>query len=51
MTTFGWIIMAASVGGVTALFAWCLYRVLATGPAVEKLHGIEDIETPDTQRD
>lgn len=46
MTTAGWIIMLLSVGGVTVLFAWCLYRVLTSAPA-EKLHGIDDIETPD----
>lgn len=28
MTTAGWIIMLLSVGGVTWLFVWCLYRVL-----------------------
>jgi hypothetical protein len=47
MTPAGWIIMVLSVGSVTWLFAWCLYRVL-TAPSPEKLHGIEDIETPDT---
>jgi hypothetical protein len=51
MTTIGWIIMLVSVGGVTALFVWCLYRVLACTPEVEKLHGIDDIETPDTNEE
>ena len=48
MTTIGWIIMLLSVGSVTVLFVWCLYRVLVHTPDVEKLHGIDDIETPDT---
>jgi hypothetical protein len=47
MTVSGWIIMLLSVGGVTALFAWTLYQVLASGPAVEKLHGIDDIDPED----
>ena len=47
MTTAGWFIMLLSVGSVTVLFIWCLYRVLARTPDVEKLHGIEDIDTPD----
>jgi len=51
MTTVGWIIMLVSVGGVTALFVWCLYRVLACAPDVEKLHGIDDIETPDIKEE
>lgn len=28
MTTGGWINMAISVGFVTCLFAWCIYKVL-----------------------
>lgn len=50
MTTTGWLIMLLSVGSVTWLFAWCLYRVL-TAPPPEKLHGIDDIETPDRRDD
>jgi hypothetical protein len=50
MTTAGWIIMLLSVGSVTVLFAWCLYRVLVCAPP-EKLHGIEDIETADITDD
>lgn len=36
MTTAGWIIMLLSVGGVTALFMWTLYRVLADRLGAEK---------------
>ena len=50
MTMAGWIIMVVSVGGVTVLFTWCLYRVLCCAPP-EKLHGIEDIETRDVKED
>lgn len=32
MTTGGWITMILSVGFVTGLFVWCIYRVLK-GPA------------------
>jgi hypothetical protein len=51
MTIAGWIIMILSVGTMTVLFVWCLYRVLAYTPDVEKLHGIDDIETPDTKEE
>lgn len=43
--------MIASVGFVTGLFAWCMYRVLAYKPPVEKLHGIDDIDTGDAEED
>jgi len=51
MTTGGWIIMLSSVGAVTVLFAWCLYRVLAHQPPPEALHGIDDIATDDAGKD
>lgn len=50
MTTAGWIIMLLSVGSVTVLFAWCLYRVLAYKPPVEKMHGL-NIDTQDIERE
>ena len=46
MNTGGWIIMLLSVGSVTVLFAWCIYKVLATPGETEHMHGFE-IETPD----
>ncbi len=49
MTFGGWIVLGLSVGFVTSLFAWCLYRLLVRKPPVEKLHGIEDIDTHDTE--
>lgn len=53
MTTAGWIIMICSVGAVTTLFVWCLYRVLAHKPPVEidRLHNIDNIRPPDIGND
>ena len=48
MTLGGWIVMTLSVGGVTALLVWCIYKVLATPGSVEHLHSQADIEPPDT---
>lgn len=47
MTAAGWIIMLGSVGAVTLLFGWCLYRVFSHTAHPEKLHGIDDIVTDD----
>lgn len=38
--------MTLSVGGVSTLFLWCIYKVLATPGESEHVHGFE-IETPD----
>jgi hypothetical protein len=46
MSTWGWIIMALSVGSVTALFAWCIWKVMTLPGQTDQLHGFE-IETPD----
>ena len=51
MTAAGWIIMLSSVGAVTLLFVWCLWRVLAHKPSPEKLHGIDDIPTGDAEKE
>ena len=48
MTPGGWIIMLLSVGGVTSLLGWCIYKVVATPGSTEHLHSQADIETPDT---
>ncbi len=48
MTLGGWIIMLVSVGTVSTLFTWCIYKVLTTEGEEEKLHGFE-AETPDMQ--
>ena len=46
MTPGGWLTMIFSVGCVTALLSWCIYKVLTTSEEPEKLHGFE-FETPD----
>lgn len=46
MSTGGLFFMLISVGSVTLLFAWCVYKVLKTPGEEEHLHGLE-IETPD----
>ena len=48
MTTLGWLIMFISVGTVTALFAWCVYKVLTIPEETEHIHGFEQ-ETPDAE--
>lgn len=50
MTSGGWIVMLLSVGSVTVLFAWCLYKVVRTPARAEKLHGL-DFHPPDEERD
>jgi hypothetical protein len=46
MTLGGWIVMILSVGTVTGVFLWCLWKVLMTPEESEKLHGFS-FETPD----
>src|SRR5690606_24483079 len=46
MTPGGWIILIVSVGTVTSLFAWCIYKVLSLPGETEKIHGFE-AEPPD----
>jgi len=49
MTAGGWITMILSVGFVTALFGWCIVRVLGGRRPVDHLHGLEDIDTRDRE--
>lgn len=49
MTTGGLIILILSVGFVTSLFGFCLFKVLATSPT-DTLHPYEG-EVPDPRRD
>lgn len=46
MTTQGWIVMLLSVGTVSLLFIWCIYKVITTPGETEHIHGFEQ-ETPD----
>ena len=48
MTLGGWINMLISVGAVTSLFTWCIYKVIATPEETKKVHGFE-FETPDAK--
>jgi len=48
MTPGGWVVMILSVGAVTGLLAWCIYKVVTTPGSTEHLHSQADIETPDT---
>ncbi len=48
MTTAGWLIMTISVGSVSALLAWCIYKVISTPQETERIHGFEQ-ETPDAE--
>lgn len=42
--------MLVSVGAVTALFAWCLVRVLRSGRNPDHLAHVEPVETEDLPR-
>ena len=50
MTPGGWLVMILSVGSVTGVFFWCLWKVLKTPEDSEKLHGLS-FETPDEKSD
>ncbi len=43
MTTAGILLMAASVGSVTLVFVWCLWRVLRSHRATEELAKVEPV--------
>ena len=51
MTPAGWFVMVASVGSVTGLLLWCIYKVIATPGSQKHLHTQTDIETPDVEED
>ncbi len=44
MTLGGWIVMLLSVGFVTGLLAWTIWRVLRTPGSAEHLHAPAEIE-------
>ncbi len=46
MTVYGWLIMALSVGSVSCLLAWCVFKVFTVPEESEHVHGFEQ-ETPD----
>ncbi|MCC7145535.1 MAG: hypothetical protein IT443_03745 [Phycisphaeraceae bacterium] len=43
----GWVVMILSVGFVTLLLAWCIWKVLATPGETNKLHAQADIDPHD----
>lgn len=51
MTPGGWIIMIFSVGGMTGLLGWCIYKVLATPGSSGHLHTQLDIDPKDNSDD
>jgi len=42
MSLDGWIVMLLSVGGTTALFFWCIRRVLGPPDRTGKVRGVLD---------
>jgi len=51
MTTGGWIVMLASVLGMTCLLGWCVYRVIFKPETSEHMHSQADIEPNDLDKD
>jgi hypothetical protein len=49
MTTGGLLIMILSVGTVTSLFAWCVWKVLTLPSESDKVHGVVAKHTPDEE--
>lgn len=47
MTPGGWLIMILSVGFVTTLFIWCVWKVLATPEASKRVHDLGETDTGD----
>lgn len=47
MTIGGWITMLLSVGFVTGLLSWCIYKVLTTPEATKHIHAQTDIDPQD----
>lgn len=50
MTTGGFIIMIISVGTVSLLFVWCIWKVLSTPGESEHIHGYEG-DLPESERE
>ncbi len=46
MTPGGWITLLLSIGAVTSLFVWCIWKVVRTPNSVDSLHGF-NLERPD----
>jgi len=50
LTVGGWVTMILSVGFVTGLLGWCIYKVVTTPGETEHLHSQVDLGTPDAER-
>lgn len=50
MTTAGWINLVLSVGSVTVLFVWCVYRVLTAPKPDGQLAHVEPVEDKDADQ-
>jgi len=48
MSLGGWMVMFLSVGSVTLLLVWCIWKLLTTPEDKDHLHGL-DITPPDTK--
>lgn len=48
MTIGGWITMILSVGFVTTLFAWCVFRVLRSPTDPNRLARVEPVHEEET---
>lgn len=47
MSAAGWVIMIASVLGMTTLFFWCIRKVLTLPEANKHIHSQSDIDPRD----
>ena len=50
MTLGGWLTMTLSVGFVTVLFGWCVYRVLRASGDEDHYAHVEPVEEEDVDR-
>jgi len=49
MTIGGWITMLLSVGFVTGLLSWCIFKVITTPGSSEHVHSQIDIDPHDSE--
>jgi hypothetical protein len=50
MTAGAWIMMLLSVGGMTGMLVWCVWRVVSKPGSEGRLHAQPDIRSPDQDR-
>ena len=49
MSVSGWIVMILSVGFVTGLTVWCIWRVMQEPEAPQRMHAQDEIDTHDVE--